>query len=67
MKAFPASQFLTPCLGDLDGSREVDAADVSITLLDFGDCAGCAADLDNSGTVDSGDVSLVLINSGACQ
>ena len=67
MKAFPASQFLTPCLGDLDGSREVDAADVSITLLDFGDCAGCAADLDNSGSVDSGDVSLVLINSGACQ
>ena len=67
MKAFPASQFLTPCLGDLDGSREVDAADVSITLLDFGDCAGCAADVDNSGSVDSGDVSLVLINSGACQ
>ena len=67
MKAFPASQFVTPCLGDLDGSREVDAADVSITLLEFGDCAGCAADLDNSGSVDSGDVSLVLINSGACQ
>ena len=67
MKAFPASQFLTPCLGDLDSSREVDAADVSITLLEFGDCAGCAADLDNSGSVDSGDVSLVLINSGACQ
>jgi hypothetical protein len=67
MKACPASQFLTPCLGDLDGSREVAAADVSITLLDFGDCAGCAAVVDNSGTVDSGDVSLVLINSGACQ
>ena len=67
MKAFSASQFVTPCLGDLDGSREVDAGDVSITLLEFGDCAGCEADLDNSGTVDSGDVSLVLLNSGACQ
>ena len=67
MKAFSASQFVTPCLGDLDGSREVDAGDVSITLLDFGDCSGCAADVDNSGTVDSGDVSLVLLNSGACQ
>ena len=67
MKAFSASQFVTPCLGDLDGSREVDAGDVSITLLEFGDCAGCEADLDNSGAVDSGDVSLVLLNSGACQ
>ena len=67
MKAFSASQFVTPCLGDLDGSREVDAGDVSITLLDFGACLGCAADLDNSGAVDSGDVSLVLLNSGACQ
>jgi subtilisin family serine protease len=67
MKAFSASQFVTPCLGDLDGSREVDAGDVSITLLDFGACLGCVADLDNSGAVDSGDVSLVLLNSGACQ
>ena len=67
MQAFAASQFVTPCLGDLDGSREVDSADVSMALLDFGDCAGCAADLDNSGNVDSGDVALVLLSSGACQ
>ena len=67
MQAFAASQFVTPCLGDLDGSREVDSADVSMALLDFGDCSGCAADLDNSGNVDSGDVALVLLSSGACQ
>ncbi len=67
MKAFSASQFVTPCLGDLDGSREVDAGDVSMVLVDFGACLGCVADLDNSGAVDSGDVSLVLLNSGACQ
>jgi hypothetical protein len=67
MQAFAASQFVTPCLGDLDGSRNVDSADVSMALLDFGDCSGCAADLDNSGNVDSADVSLVLLSSGACQ
>ena len=67
MQAFAASQFVTPCLGDLDGSREVDSADVSMALLDFGDCAACAADLDHSGNVDSGDVALVLLSSGACQ
>ena len=66
VKAFPASQFVTPCVGDLDGSRTVDSADVGLVLLDTGACVGCAADIDGSGFVDSADVGLVLLNSGAC-
>lgn len=66
MKAFSASQFVTPCPGDLDGSREVDSADVGLVLLDMGACVDCAADLDHSGVVNSSDISLVLLNSGAC-
>ena len=66
VKAFPASQFVTPCVGDIDGSRTVDCADVGLVLLDTGACVGCAADIDGSGFVDSADVGLVLLNSGAC-
>ena len=66
VKAFPASQFVTPCVGDLDGSRTVDSADVGLVLLDTGACVSCAADMDGSGFVDSADVGLVLLNSGAC-
>jgi len=66
VKAFPASQFVTPCVGDLDGSRTVDSADVGLVLLDTGACVGCAADIDGSSFVDSADVGLVLLNSGAC-
>ena len=66
VKAFPASQFVTPCVGDIDGSRTVDSADVGLVLLDTGACVGCAADIDGSGFVDSADVGLVLLNSGAC-
>ncbi len=66
IRAFSASQFVAPCLGDLDGSREVDGGDLSMVVLDVGACVGCLTDLDNSGSVDSGDISLVLLNSGAC-
>ena len=59
--------FDAPCFGDLDGSGEVDAGDVSLCLLDTGPCPGCQADLDGSGEVDSGDVSLCLLSAGACQ
>ena len=54
------------CYGDLDGSGEVDAGDVSLCLLDTGVCGGCPTDLDGSGEVDAGDVSLVLLSTGAC-
>lgn len=66
VKAFSASQFVTPCVGDLDGSRTVDSADVGLVLLDTGACVSCAADMDGNGFVDSADVGLVLLNSGAC-
>ena len=55
------------CFGDLDGSGEVDAGDVSLCLLDTGPCQGCMSNLDGSGETDSGDVSLVLLSTGKCQ
>lgn len=60
-------QLAAACFGDLDGSGEVDAGDVSLCLLDTGVCGGCPTDLDGSGEVDAGDVSLVLLSTGACQ
>jgi len=60
-------QLAAACYGDLDGSGEVDAGDVSLCLLDTGVCGGCPTDLDGSGEVDAGDVSLVLLSTGACQ
>ena len=62
-----ASLFHQSCFADLDGSGEVDSADVGIVLLDTGSCQGCMTDLDNSGEVDSGDVGLTLLSSGPCQ
>ena len=56
----------TPCLGDVDGSGEVDSGDVAIVILDFGVCVGCPTDLDESTQVDSADVALVLLFSGTC-
>jgi len=54
------------CFGDLDGSREVDAGDVSVALMDYGPCPGCEGDVDGSGEVDFGDVSLILLVMGSC-
>jgi hypothetical protein len=54
------------CFGDLDGSREVDAGDVAVALLDYGPCPGCPGDLDGNGDVDFGDVSLILLVMGSC-
>jgi hypothetical protein len=51
---------------DLDGDGIVSAADVSVMLLDFGDCAACAADLDFDGQVTAGDVGLALLFDGPC-
>lgn len=54
------------CFGDLDGSREVDAGDISVALIDYGPCPGCPGDVDGSGVVDFGDVSLILLVMGSC-
>jgi len=52
---------------DLDGDNVVDSSDMSLVLLDFGDCTNCAADIDMNSVVDSSDLSLILINEGSCQ
>ncbi|MSR34468.1 MAG: hypothetical protein EXS12_06700 [Phycisphaerales bacterium] len=57
-----------PCTGDLDGSGEVDAGDLSQILLSYGPCNWCEGeDLDFSGDVDAGDVGLMLLQMGPCQ
>jgi formylglycine-generating enzyme required for sulfatase activity len=50
----------------LDGDRQIDTADLSLFLLDFGLCIGCGTDLDGSGTVDAADISLLLMDFGQC-
>jgi hypothetical protein len=56
------------CPGDLDGSGEVDAADLGMLLLAYGPCTDddAAADLDGSGEVDSADLGLFLLYFGPC-
>jgi agmatine deiminase len=54
--------------GDLDGNGLVDAGDIAVLLLGFGDCAvaaDCLADLDRSGSVDAGDIGLMLLLFGS--
>ncbi|NBQ15886.1 MAG: hypothetical protein EBU31_15060, partial [Proteobacteria bacterium] len=60
--------FATPdsCPSDLDRNGLVDTADISVLLLDFGDCQSCAGDLDGNGLVDTADVSLLLLDFGSC-
>ncbi|MFO0829604.1 MAG: hypothetical protein U0572_15805 [Phycisphaerales bacterium] len=55
---------IQPCVGDLDGSGAVDAADLAVLLGSWG-TAG-AADLDASGTVDAADLGVLLGNWGPC-
>jgi len=69
--AYRCNQTLTyasipPCPADLDGNHLVDTADISVLLLDFGDCQNCAGDLDGNGLVDTADISLLLMDFGAC-
>jgi hypothetical protein len=54
--------------GDLDGNGVVDAGDIAVMLLAFGECtvaADCPADLDRNGLVDSGDIGLMLLLFGS--
>ena len=48
--------------GDLDGDRIVGGGDLSVMLLEFGNCSGSTADLDQSGCVDAGDVAVLLLS-----
>ena len=55
----------SPCLGDLDESGVVDAADLAILLGAWGTGAG-AADLDGSGSVNGADLAVLLGAWGPC-
>jgi subtilisin-like proprotein convertase family protein len=55
------------CPGDLDQNGLVDAGDIGVMLLGFGDCgAECPADLDGNGIVDAGDIGTLLLGFGTC-
>ncbi|MBX3372874.1 MAG: hypothetical protein KF817_03505 [Phycisphaeraceae bacterium] len=54
------------CPSDLDGSGEVDFADLLLLLAAWGACPDCPADLDGSGTVDFADVLMLLADWGPC-
>jgi hypothetical protein len=55
------------CAGDLDSSDTVDAADIGLLLIAFGDCTGlCPADLDGDDAVTAADIGLLLLAFGDC-
>ena len=62
----PDECYATPCLGDLDNSGDVGAADLSLLLADWGSSAESQADLDGDGEVGAADLSLLLAAWGAC-
>ncbi|MBX3355445.1 MAG: hypothetical protein KF724_07075 [Phycisphaeraceae bacterium] len=55
-----------PCVGDINGDRLVNGADLAILLGQWGRCRNCDADLDGNGVVDGADLAVVLGNWGAC-
>jgi formylglycine-generating enzyme required for sulfatase activity len=55
------------CAGDLDGSGEVDGADLGTLLNAWGSCSSCAADLNGDGAVNGTDLGTLLANWDACQ
>jgi len=54
------------CPADLDEDHDVGGSDISLLLLEFGDCLGCKSDLDGSGDVTAGDLSTLLLDFGSC-
>lgn len=55
---------LESCLGDLDGSGAIDAADLAMLLGAWGGAG--PADLDGGGTVDAADLAILLGAWGSC-
>lgn len=55
-----------PVNGDTDDSNEIDDADITNVILDFGGAGGTngATDIDGSGTVDDADLTIIIINYG---
>ena len=50
--------------GDVDGSGEVDAADIDQVIADFGGTTDTNTDVDASGEVDAADIDIVIANFG---
>ncbi len=55
----------TTCIGDLDESGAVDAADLALLLAAWGRAG--ATDLDRSGVTDAGDLAILLAAWGDCE
>lgn len=58
-----------PCIGDLDGDRDVDIADLAILLSAYGFCSGDpaylpAADFNENGCIDISDLATLLAHYG---
>ncbi|MAI66241.1 MAG: hypothetical protein CMJ26_00005, partial [Phycisphaerae bacterium] len=53
------------CIGDLDGSGEVDVQDLLIMIGDWGECE-CESDFDSNGEVDVDDLLLLIGAWGVC-
>jgi hypothetical protein len=50
--------------GDVDGSGEIDAADIDLVISQFGSTDPTVCDVDGSGEVDAADIDLVISNFG---
>lgn len=66
--AAPTASASPWCPADLNDDGQVDAADLSIQLSQWGRCASptCAGDLDASGRVDGADLTVLLSAWGSC-
>ena len=54
------------CPGDLNGSGNVNGADLAIVLGSWGACGGCPGDTNSDGVVDAADIAVVLGGWGLC-
>jgi len=54
------------CPHDLDGNLAVDAGDLGVLLIRFGEGMESGVDLDGSGRVDAGDIGTLLTGFGPC-
>ncbi|MFO0894143.1 MAG: dockerin type I repeat-containing protein [Phycisphaerales bacterium] len=60
---FAAPPRVAPCMGDLDGSGDVNGADLGLLLASWN---GAAADLDGDGVVNGADLGILLAAWGPC-
>ena len=50
--------------GDVDNTAEVDAADIDLVILNFGDTSNISSDVNRDGEVDAADIDIVIANFG---